>query len=282
MLHKNSFFQAISLETTSRGVPRFTAVAEDISQDAVVNIAYIGADALSDRLQAVDELRSAGLTPRPIVSARRVKSAGELDQFLHEIVVRRGLRRIFLVGGDPLEPVGPFEGALALIEAGHLDGLPLDAVGLPAYPEGHPVIAQDQLDGHLLGKMRALEERGFATDITTQICLNPLAVVGWMRRLREQGIHVPVRIGIPSPTDVESMLRFCRLCRVEADADALVRYGWTAKHDADKVDPSRFVQVLLEALGTDNLGEVHLHLFPMSPLPQTLAWLGAEAEKGRA
>lgn len=281
MVHENLFFEAITLETTSKGVLRFVAAAQEIPSDAMVNIAYIGADAMEDRLQAIDQLRAAGLNPRPIVSARRMKSGSELDTFLNEIVVRRGLRRLFLVSGDPVQPVGPFEGALALIEAGHLDGLPLDGIGLPGYPEGHPIIPSDRLTGHLLDKMRALEARGFpTTDITTQICLDPTAVVAWIRSLRVLGIEVPIRVGVPSPTDVEDMLRFCRLCRVEASAETLVLHGWTEKQQALKVNPDRFVQVLLEALDKDNsLGAVHLHLFPMTTLPQTLEWFRVAAAK---
>lgn len=277
MPHPSAFFQKISLETTIRGVGRFTDAATHIPADALINIAYIGTDTLAERLHGIDELCAAGLMPRPIVSARRLYFANEADAFIREIV-QRGLRRLFLVGGDPLQPVGPFEGAMALIEAGHLDNLPLTAVCLPGHPEGHPIIPNEDLMGHLLGKIRALAERGLACDITTQICLDPIAVLNWIRDLRGQGVDALIRVGVPSPTTLEAMLRFCRLCRVEASAEMLVQHGWTVSHQSEQVNPDRFMQVLLEALATEDvLGDVHLHLFPMSSLPESLAWFHEQA-----
>lgn len=280
MSNPHSFFQKISLETTVKGVSRFTdaATAAAIPADALVNIAYIGTDTLDQRLHAIDQLMNAGLTPRPIVSARRLHSAAEADSFIRETVVQRGLQRLFLVGGDPAEPVGPFEGALALLQAGHFDNLPLQAVCLPGHPEDHPVIPQHQLMPHLLGKIRALTERGFVYDITTQICLNPTAVADWICRVREQDVHAPIRVGVPTPTTVEAMLRFYRLCRVAASTEALAQHGWINSSNPEQIDPNRFIQVLLDNLAAANaLDNVHLHIFPMSSLPESLAWFHAQA-----
>lgn len=279
MLNAPEFFQKISLETTIRGVGNFTDVAAQMPADAFINIAYIGSDTLPERLRGIDQLLAAGLTPRPIVSARRLHSADETDTFLRELV-KRGLRRVFLVGGDPLQPVGSFEGAMDLIEAGHLDNLPFQAIGLPAYPEGHPIIPRDDLMRHLLAKIAALTERGFTCDMTTQICLDPSAVVDWIRDLRERGVAAPIRVGVPSPTTIEAMLRFCRLCRVEASAEMLVQHGWTDSSQPERVNPDHFMRVLLETLAAENaLADVHLHLYPMSSLPESLAWFHEQARQ---
>ncbi len=267
------FFRSISLETTVKGTSRFVQAAGQIPADALINLAYIGTDSLEERLQAIDALRTAGLRPRPIVSARRMRSAAELEAFLEGAIRQRGLRRLFVVGGDPHTPVGPFEGALALIRSGALDALPLEGVCLPGHPEGHPVIPAERLMEHLCTKAQALTGRGFAIDITTQICLDPVAVVDWIGAVRAQGIEAPIRVGVPSPCTVADMLRFCRLCRVEASAEALARHGWLNPAATQQIDPSHFIATLLDALATDPArGRIHLHLFPMTALPDALAW----------
>ncbi|MDO4906018.1 MAG: hypothetical protein Q4A16_10840 [Lautropia sp.] len=273
MCSATAFFQSISLETTVKGSARFVRAAAQIPSDALINVAYIGTDSLQERLQAIDELRAAGLTPRPIVSARRMPSVEELKAFLQGVVHQRGLRRLFLVGGDPAMPVGPFEGASSLIESGVLDGLLLDGICLPGHPEGHPVIPREQLMGHLLRKVQALEARGFPVDITTQICVDPVAVVDWIRAVRAQGIQAPIRVGVPSPSTVDEMLRFYRLCRVETTAGALARHGWISTVDPNRVDPDHFIGTVSTAMSArSDLGRVHLHLFPMMTLPDALAW----------
>lgn len=277
MPQTHSFFQNISLETTARDAVQFAAAATDLPAGALINIAHIGRDSTEGRADAVNVLQAAGLTPRPIVSARRIASAAAADELIARLVRRFGLRRLFVVGGDPEEPAGPFDGALALIEGGYLDGLDLAAVGLPAYPEGHPVIPEADLDRHLHGKIRALAERGVNSDLTTQICLNPNAVADWLIRLRQQGFAQTVRIGIPGPADTATMLRFYRLCRVNAREAALAAHGWIDNQNPTRADPARFIQTLLTALAeADALANVHLHLFPMGSLNESFAWLNAQ------
>ena len=56
---------------------------------------------------------------------------------------------------------------------------------MPAYPEGHPDIADDVLLATLLEKQR------YASYMATQMCFNPDAITSWIRRLRAQGVSLP-------------------------------------------------------------------------------------------
>lgn len=270
MAERSLFFQRISLETTARGAARFIEVADRIPDDALINMAAIEADSLETRLAAIDRMRAAGLRPRPILSARRMPSGESIVKML-DALDERGVGQLFLVGGDPLQPAGPFEGARAVIQGGFLDARRLDGIGLPGYPEGHPIVPHEDLMGHLQTKVELLQGKGFRTDITTQICIDPLAVVDWIEQVRGQGILSPIRIGVPSPTTLDAMMRFCRLCRVEVSVASLQRYDWIDEAQPERVDPSRFMETILNRL-TQDLGPVHMHLFPMGDLAEALAW----------
>jgi methylenetetrahydrofolate reductase (NADPH) len=68
-------------------------------------------------------------------------------------------------------------------------------VGIAGYPEGHPKIDTDTLWRCLRWKLGFLQDAGCSVEITTQFGFDADAVVRWLKRLRREGIDVPVRIG---------------------------------------------------------------------------------------
>jgi methylenetetrahydrofolate reductase (NADH) len=140
--------------------------------------------ALAERLAAV------GHRAVPHIAARGVRGGEHLRD-----VVRRlgdaGIDEAFVIGGDPSEPVGPFDSALDLLEALDALGRPLARIGVAGYPERHPAIGREEL-------FRALaDKQAHASYVVTQICFDPGAVVRWWGELRERGIDLPVYVGMP-------------------------------------------------------------------------------------
>lgn len=94
------------------------------------------------------------------------------------------------------------------------------------YPDGHPDISQAQLWDSLRAKHKALVEGGYAAEIVTQFGFDSEAVLHWLERLRhEANIHVKVRIGLPGPASVKTLLRFATRCGVGASARVMLKYG---------------------------------------------------------
>lgn len=278
---RTSIFQTPSLETTAGGALRFAYMASHLPPNTLVNIAFIDAESAKERIVAIDVLRSSGLTPRPIVSARRFTSEGALRSFLYQAVQIKGVRDLFLVGGDPAVPRGPFRDSLDVINGSYLDETNISAIGIAGYPEGHPRIEGAILLDSLQRKVEALKAKGLHVEITTQLSFDALAVIAWIQRVRGIGIKAPIRIGIPSPAGVSGILKFAKLCRVRTSIELLQRYGWETTSLLNSAGPDRFLTELLESTERLELGPLSLHLYPLGNLEKALQWFNGWEEKSR-
>ncbi|HCB36730.1 MAG TPA: hypothetical protein DEP66_00520, partial [Acidimicrobiaceae bacterium] len=154
---------------------------------------------LEDTLDLCEQLGAAGHKPVPHVAARMVRSRGHLAELAARIAAL-GMDEIFLVGGDQPEPAGAYAAAVELLEdlLTHVAaGAPvLTRIGVPSYPDGHALIADDDLRGALLRKQELLAAAGIASHAATQMCFDAAKIVAWLRAERAAGLRLPVLIGI--------------------------------------------------------------------------------------
>lgn len=155
---------------------------------------------IENTLALAEDLLGQGFRVVPHLAARLVAGEAHLKRVLRRLE-EGGLRDVFIVGGDAKTPVGPFASGLELLEAMSRLGSGLERVGVPAYPEGHPIVAREEL-------MRALLAKGqFASYAVTQICFDPEKVLGWLAEARERGMELPVYVGVPGVVDRKKLLR---------------------------------------------------------------------------
>jgi methylenetetrahydrofolate reductase (NADPH) len=154
--------------------------------------------------------------------------------------------------------------------------------GASLYPEGHPRIPGDVLWDYLRRKVDALIARGFGVEITTQLSFDVDAVISWIERVRNAGIHVPIYIGIPSPSTLSRILKFAGKCHVSTSADIVQRYGWKIASLFSPIGPDRFLATLLKRFADDDLGVVRLHLFPLGDLARMVQWFRAYEARSSA
>lgn len=269
---RSSLFQGFSLETTAKDVSRLLQAKALLPTDIPVNIAFISSESYAERLAAVEALRAVGARPRPIISARRITSPEVLRSYLTQAVEVGQVRGVFLVGGDPAGPQGPFTDSMDVINGRFLDGLAIETVGIPGYPEGHPRITDEVLWDYLRRKVDALTAKGFKVEITTQLSFDTDAVIRWIEQVRQAGIHVPIRVGIPSPSNMTGLLNFARQCRVGTSAQLLQRYGWQVTSLLGTEGPERFLTTLLQRMALHDLGELHLHIYTLGDISRAIQW----------
>ncbi|KPG95970.1 hypothetical protein AEQ67_18685 [Pseudomonas sp. RIT-PI-q] len=272
MAIRSQLFEGGSLEATAKDVFAFPHARATMLQGVTVNIAFIGNETFYDRLNAIDSLLTLGARPRPIISARRIASREELGSILSRSTEERGVREVFLVGGDPSTPKGPFIDSMDIINGNFLNPKAIQTVGITGYPEGHPHIEDEVLWTYLKLKVNTLLALGFKVEITTQLSFDINTVVTWIEQVRSEGIHVPIRVGIPSPTSIEGIINFARICRVRTSVNLLQRFGWQLTSILSRVGPDRFLDSLFLETQRRDLGEIRLHMFPLGNLFKALTW----------
>ena len=192
-----SSFEVITLRSLD-------AAVEALPCGSRVSVTASPAKGLAATQEITEQLIAAGHAAIPHISARLVRDR------THTRALAAWLRstqteEIFLVGGDVAEP-GRYPDALSflgdLLEAGP----GLRRVGVTAYPDGHPLIDPATLDSALTAKQAMLAEAGLAGYSSTQLCLDPGRIAGWLRRQRRQGMDLPVHLGIAGVVDRAKLL----------------------------------------------------------------------------
>jgi methylenetetrahydrofolate reductase (NADPH) len=264
--------EGFSLEMTAKDEPSLRDAAPLIPAETPVSVTFLPGEDVSARVAATQAVRQLGFEPMPHFSARRITSEDDFEGYLKAVVERAGVRRCFIVAGDPPEPQGPYFDTSALIATGAFERAGIRAIGIGGHPEGHPNMTTDQCWHVLDTKVAEIERRGMAPLIVTQFSFDPDAVLAWLKELRARGIDVPVRIGIPGPAGIKTLLRFAARCGVGASASVMKKYGVSITNLIGSAGPDKLVDTFAQRLGEEH-GRVRLHFYPFGGLVRTAEWI---------
>ncbi|MFF9378252.1 methylenetetrahydrofolate reductase [Streptomyces griseoluteus] len=276
-----ALLDGVSLEMTGKDVPRLEEARASLDGGSRINVTYLAGEDAGMRLAAARSVREHGFVPVPHLSARRLRSSGELERFLGGLAEAGAVDNVFVVGGDPARPEGPYEDALSVIRGGLLPRYGVRHVGICGYPEGHPAIGDDALWSALTGKAAALAEAGLAGEVITQFGFDAAAVLTWLEALRERGVHLPVRVGVPGPAGVRRLLGYATRFGVGTGASVARKYGLSLTNLMGTAGPDRFLDELAGGYDPSRHGAVGLHFYTFGGLRTTAEWItGYRRERG--
>ncbi len=93
--------------------------------------------------------------------------------------------------------------------------------------------------------------------------------------MRDQGIDLPVRIGLAGPATLSGLLRYARICGVTASAQGLMRHTGLAKQLFGMVTPDSVLRPLAEAAA--ERADLAPHIFSFGGLAAAARWAAAAA-----
>jgi methylenetetrahydrofolate reductase (NADPH) len=262
-----------SLEMTGKDIPALHEARNAIPAGTRVNVTFLGNENLETRVEAAKAVRDLGLVPVPHISARRIASRHQLEEFLGRLQDVGASASVFSVGGDPVAPEGPYPDALSVIRTGLLPQYGVTEVSLAGYPEGHPHVSNQMLWRHLGDKLSALKEQGLDAQILTQFSFETDPVLAWIKNVRDRGIDNQIRIGTPGPAGIKRLLGFARRFGVGANAMIVKKYGFSLGNLMGTAGPEAFVTDLSGLLAADPSAEkVKLHFYTFGGLLATSEW----------
>ena len=262
-----------SLEMTGKDVPGLREAAHAIPAGTKINVTFLGNEDLEMRVAASKAVKELGFVPVPHISARRLQSQAQLEEFLTRLQEVGATEHVFAVGGDPAEPEGPYPDSLSVIRSGILQKYGVKEVSIAGYPEGHPDITTDVLWRHLEDKSAALEQQGLDAVILTQFAFDTDPVMSWIRAVRDRGITSEIRIGTPGPAGIKRLIAFSRRFGVGANAMIVKKYGFSLTNLMGTAGPEKFVSDLSGLLDADQrTAPVSLHFYTFGGLLATAEW----------
>lgn len=242
--------------------------ARALPAGATVTVTVSSRGGTAATVELVERLSAQGFRALPHLAARQFRDENELSDVLGRLD-SAGVRGAFVVAGDVDPAAGPFPDGLSLLRAMGRIGHRLTSIGVPSYPEGHPVID----DSALWSALRAKQD--FANYTVTQMCFDPDAVCRFVATARAHGITLPVVVGVPGAVDTGKLLRIGMHIGVGESirfakghlgiAGELLRPGGYR--------PGRLVRSLAERAEARECEFAGLHIYTFNQVEATVAWL---------
>jgi methylenetetrahydrofolate reductase (NADPH) len=261
------------MEMTGKDIAKVTSAASVIPPGTRINVTFLENEDLQMRVDAAEAVKRLGFTPVPHISVRRITSPEHLEEFLAALRVVDANESIFAVGGDPSVPMGPYEDSLSVIESGVLQQYGVRNVSIGGYPDGHPDIPGDVLWSHLEKKSAALSQAGLPGSIITQVEFDAHRVLAWAQEVREHGVELPIRVGVPGPASVKLLLGFASRLGISTSATIAKKYGLSVTNLLGKAGPEHFLRDLQEGLDPGKHGVVQLHFYTFGGFKTTAEWI---------
>jgi methylenetetrahydrofolate reductase (NADPH) len=186
-----------------------------------------------------------------------------------------GVDRAFVVGGDAKEP-GAYPDGLSLLREMAEIGHPLGEIGIPAYPQGHPFIA----DGPILNALRA--KAPFASYMTTQLCFDPGAIASWIAARRAEGLRLPIHVGVPGVAEPQKLLAISARIGVADTHRFLVkniRFVTKLVRSGGFYRPDALLEGLAPHLADPGAGIVDLHMYTFNAVDGFESWRRAYLDR---
>lgn len=240
--------------------------------DAAVTITTTPRRGLAATLELAGQLRRthSGLIV-PHIPARMIASRAELAELMSRLA-DLGTEEVFVIGGDPSEPAGDYDSAAALLADMAKIGHNM-RIGIAGYPEPHPLIAPEALQSALLEKL------DFADYLVSQMCFDIGVTRRWLADLRQSGIGLPVRIGVPGVVDRARLMRIGLHIGIGKSLQLLTGHTGTAARLVGGYRPDPYVEGLAGVVADPAMAIAGWHIYSFNAIEKTERWRAREVAR---
>jgi len=229
-----------------------------------------------DAVAPAARLRDAGLLPVPHVGARHLENAAQLRQFAARLADEAGVDRVLIIGGERAKPTGPYESSLAVMQTEILQKAGITRVAVAGFPEGNPNISEALLDEALKAKVKFAHQAGLQLSVVTQFCFKADPILRWLKRIRDRGLDIPVRVGLAGPAALVTLVRYAVKCGIGNSMHVLTEHPSFAKLLTEK-GPEPIIRELAASLSGDNGAKPSsisgLHFYVFGGFNKTVDWI---------
>ena len=215
------FARRASTEISTHDEALLPVLVNKLPAGMTVYVAHTPKATLDEVVRVAIQAQSLGFRASPHIVARRVESERALRAALGELT-EAGVEQVLLVAGDREQPL-KYSSTLEIIDSGALEAAGIKYAGVAGHPEGHRHIGPTVLLAALRHKQAWAERSGIKVHIATQFGFNPEGACHWAANLVDQGITLPVHMGIAGPTPLQKLIKFALACGVGASLGSLMK-----------------------------------------------------------
>lgn len=277
-----AFLSRLSIEITPKQIEKVGLLKDKLPLGTCVYVALIDPADLALQIEAVAAIRAAGLEPVPHVPARFVRDRADLHHRLSALSERGKVRQALVLGGGAPQPLGIYDAAIQLLETGLLETYGIRKVGLAGHPEGNPDIIKAKGEAALVEALKVkqayLTAHNIEGYIATQFLFEAGPVAYWAKGLRDEGITLPIHVGVPGPATIKTLVKYAAMCGVGNSARFIRKQALNVTKLLTVSSPDAFVENLTKLhFEKPELGIAGPHLYPFGGFDKLLDWVSSRS-----
>ncbi|MEL6168601.1 MAG: methylenetetrahydrofolate reductase [Pseudomonadota bacterium] len=270
-------------------MPRTAAKVEDfralLPPGTRVYIAHIEGTPIEDMVATARRLAADGFPVMPHFPARIINDKDTLSDWIARYQGEANVDQALLLAGGVSQPVGAFASSMDLLDAGLFDKAGFKRLHVAGHPEGNRDIDPDGSDAEVDAALRWKQDFSERTDaamaIATQFVFEAEPVARWARRLRGDGITLPIHLGIAGPAKLQTLIKFAVACGVGPSLRVLQKRAMDVTKLVLPYTPDDLVGDLARLRAeAPELGIEQLHIFPLGGIRTAAEWARNQTTKG--
>ena len=248
-------------------VPGIEERLESLQENSHVAVTCSPTKGVDETIELSEKLIKQGFQVIPHIAAKCVSGKKHLETIVKRLDTLN-IKSIFVPGGDLPQPKGEFNNAYDLLKALHKCGHNIENIGIAAHPEGHPDVSEETL-------MEALHmKKELADYIVTQMCFDADILGDWLVRINQEGIRLPVWVGLPGAIERGRLLKTSLRIGVGDSLRFLRKKSQVAAElmRSSIYNPEKLVKSISEYKDIDNSNLAGYHIFCFNQIEITEKW----------
>jgi len=272
------FISGYSIEVVPNSAAKIESFKEILPINTRVYIAHLETENIATMVATAKRINEEGFTVMPHIPARIIQNQTMLNDWISMYQNEAGVKEALLLAGGSKKPVGDYDSSIQLIESGLFDKAGFNRLHVAGHPEGSKDIDPDGGTKNVSKALSWKQEFSNRTDadmaIATQFCFDADVVNKWAKNIEENGIDIPIHIGIAGPAKLQTLLKFSVECGIGASMKILTKRAKDLTKLLLPYKPTKMLTDLSEYKSKDpTLNIEQVHFFPIGGIKQTTDWL---------
>ena len=272
------FISGYSIEVVPNSAAKIESFKEILPINTRVYIAHLETENIATMVATAKRINEEGFTVMPHIPARIIQNQTMLNDWISMYHNEAGVKEALLLAGGSTKPVGDYDSSMQLIESGLFDKAGFKRLHIAGHPEGNKDIDPDGGMKNVSEALSWKQEFSNRTDadmaIATQFCFDADVVNKWAKNIQEDGIDIPIHIGIAGPAKLQTLLKFSVECGIGASMKILTKRAKDLTKLLLPYKPTQMLTDLSEYKSKDpTLNIEQVHFFPIGGIKQTTDWL---------
>ena len=270
-----NFIEGFSIEVVPNSAAKVESFAEILPNGTRVYIAHLSEkEDIKTMVATAKRINEEGFSVMPLIPARIIKNKAMVAEWISMYKNEANVDQALLLAGGSSDVLGEFDSSMQLIETGLFDQAGFKRLHVAGHPEGSKDIDPDGGSKNVSSALSWKQEFSKRTDaqmaIATQFCFDADAVSKWATNIKNNGIDIPIHIGIAGPAKLQTLLKSSIECGIGPSMKVLTKRAKDITKLLLPYKPTEILKGLAEHKKQDpELNIEQVHFFPIGGIKQT-------------